>query len=168
MLENNVYADEICEWNLELVASSARLHDIGKIVITDLILNKTGNLTMAEYDEMKTHTTEGEKIIDSIIEDSGDGYFLQNAKLFASSHHERWDGTGYPRGLKGIEIPLQGRIMAIADVYDALVSERSYKKAFTHEAAVKIIKDSNGTHFDPALIKIFNLCENEFLKAAAE
>jgi len=168
MIEHDVYTEEIREWNLEMVASAARLHDIGKITITDLILNKTGGLSAEEFDKMKMHTTEGEKIIDSIIADSGDGYFLQNAKLFAGSHHERWDGSGYPRGLKGTDIPLQGRIMAIADVYDALVSERSYKKAFTHKEAVEIITENSGTHFDPELIMVFIICKEEFINAVAE
>jgi len=166
MLENGVYTDEISGWNIEMVSSSARLHDIGKIVISDIILNKPGKMTADEFEKIKTHTTEGEKIIESIIADSGDGYFLQNAKLFAGSHHEKWDGTGYPRGLSCTEIPLQGRIMAIADVYDALVSERPYKIAFPHEDAVEIIIESSGKHFDPELIKIFLLCEKEFVKAA--
>jgi len=168
MLKGGVYTEEIIEWNLELVASAARLHDIGKIAISDLILNKSGCLSAEEFDIMKTHTSEGENIIDSIIADSGDGYFLQNAKSFAGSHHEKWDGTGYPRGLKGADIPLQGRIMAIADVYDALVSERSYKKALSHEQAVEIIKKNSGTHFDPELIKVFINCESEFIKVVAE
>jgi len=168
MLDNNIYSDEIHEWNFELVASAARLHDIGKIAITDLILNKPGSLTEEEAKEMRTHASAGEKIIDSIIHDSGDGSFLQNAKLFAGNHHERWDGTGYPRALKGVNIPLHGRIMAIADVYDALVSERPYKKAFPHEDAVKIIRESNGTHFDPELVKIFLMCEKDFIKVVAK
>ncbi|MCL2808438.1 MAG: response regulator [Treponema sp.] len=168
MLENGVYTDEICEWNLELVASSARLHDIGKIVISDIILNKPGKLTSDEYEQMKIHASEGENIIDSIIADSGDGYFLQCAKFFAGSHHERWDGTGYPRALKGTDIPLQGRIMAIADVYDALVSVRPYKEAFSHEAAVKIISESSGTHFDPTLVNLFLKCEKEFVEVVTE
>ncbi|MCL2720520.1 MAG: response regulator [Treponema sp.] len=168
MTENCVYTEEIHDWNVELVASSARLHDIGKIVITDLILNKQGSLTEEEFEKMKTHASEGEKIIDSIIADSGDGYFLQNAKLFAGSHHEKWDGSGYPRKIKGADIPLQGRIMAIADVYDALVSERSYKKAFPHEKALEIIKEASGTHFDPALINVFLACEKEFVKVVSE
>ncbi|MCL2759085.1 MAG: response regulator [Treponema sp.] len=164
MLDSSVYSNEINEWDFELVASSARLHDIGKVVITDLILNKPGSLTTDEYTEMKTHASEGEKIIDCIIAESGDGSFLNNAKLFAGSHHERWDGTGYPRKLKGVNIPLQGRIMAIADVYDALVSERSYKKAFPHDEAVRIIRESGGTHFDPELTKMFLMCKDEFVK----
>ncbi|MCL2721627.1 MAG: response regulator [Treponema sp.] len=168
MLDNKVYIDEIHGWNIEMVSSSARLHDIGKIVISDIILNKTGKMTADEFEVIKTHTTEGEKIIDSIIADSGDGYFLQNAKLFAGSHHEKWDGSGYPRGLKGTEISLQGRIMAIADVYDALVSERPYKIAFLHEDAVEIIKEGSEKHFDPELVKIFLLCEKEFINVVTE
>jgi putative two-component system response regulator len=179
MLERGLYSDEISNWNLdevvssarlhdignilipedplnlESIISSARLHDIGKITITDLILNKPGKLTAEEYDLMKTHAAEGEKIIDSIISESGNEAFLKNAKLFAGCHHEWWDGTGYPRGLKGADIPLQGRIMAIADVYDALISDRSYKSAFTHEKAVEIIKESSGSHFDPEIVNVF-------------
>jgi len=168
MYKRGLYTEDMRGWNFELVASSARLHDIGKISISDLILNKTGSLTSDEFELMKKHTTEGEGIINDIIEDSGDGYFLQNAKFFAGSHHERWDGSGYPRGLKGLDIPLQGRIMAVVDVYDALVSERSYKKAFTHEKAVEIITNSNGMHFDPELVKIFLNCEKEFAKVGAQ
>jgi len=168
MLENGIYADQINNWNLEMISSASRLHDIGKIVISDLILNKPDIITADEFNKMKTHTIEGENIINSIIADSGDGYFLQNAKLFAGSHHEKWDGTGYPRELKGTDIPLQGRIMAIADVYDALVSERPYKKAFLHEEAVEIIKNGSGKHFDPELVNVFSLCENEFVKVVTE
>jgi len=181
MLERWVYSDEISQWyfeeviplthlhdiggiligneagqlNLETVISSARLHDIGKIIITDLILNKPDKLTAEEYELMKTHAAEGEKIIDSIIAESGNEAFLKNAKLFAGYHHERWDGTGYPHGLKAEDIPLQGRIMAVVDVYDALISARSYKSAFTHEKAVEIIKKSRGSHFDPKIVDVF-------------
>jgi len=142
-------------FDLDIISSSARLHDIGKITITDLILNKPGNLTTEEYELMKTHASEGEKIIDSIIVESGNEAFLKNAKLFAGYHHEQWDGTGYPHGLKGTDIPLQGRIMAIADVYDALISQRSYKIAFSHEKAVEIIKGSGGSQFDPKIVDVF-------------
>jgi len=155
MFERGIYSDEIRYWNLEEVVSSARLHDIGKITISDLILNKPGKLTTDEYELMKTHASEGEKIIDSIITESGSEAFLQNAKLFAGCHHEKWDGTGYPHGLNGADIPLQGRIMAIADVYDALISDRPYKLAFTHEKAVVIIKESSGSHFDPKIVDVF-------------
>jgi len=155
MYESGIYADELNTWDFNSTIMSARLHDIGKIAVTDLILNKPGKLTDEEFDVMKTHTVEGERLIDAIIHESGDVPFLQNAKLFAGSHHERWDGTGYPRGLKGLDIPLQGRIMAIADVYDALVSERPYKKAFSHEKAVEIILESKSIHFDPQLVDVF-------------
>jgi len=189
MFERGVYSGEMSKWNLEEVVSSARLHDIGetfiaedpinlesiissarlhdigKIIITDLILNKPGKLTVDEYELMKTHAIEGEKIIDSIIAESGSEAFLQNAKLFAGYHHERYDGTGYPRGLKGADIPLQGRIMAIVDVYDALVSNRSYKSAFTHEKAVDIIKENRGSHFDPEIVDVF-LEVNELFRDA--
>ena len=155
MLKRRVYSDEISHWYFEDVIASTRLHDIGKIAITDLILNKPGKLTPEEYELMKTHATEGEKIIDSIIAESGDEVFLKNAKLFAGYHHEKWDGTGYPHGLKANDIPLQGRIMAVVDVYDALISDRSYKNAFSHEKAVEIIKESRGSHFDPEIVDVF-------------
>ena len=164
MFKSEVYSEEIGNWDIELAVSSARLHDIGKIVISDLILNKPGKLTDEEFDKIKTHAIEGERIINSIIAESGDEAFLQYAKLFAGYHHERWDGTGYHRGLEGAMIPLQGRIMAIADVYDALVSERPYKTVFSHAEAVEIIKKGSGTHFDPELVKIFLVCEKEFEK----
>jgi putative two-component system response regulator len=162
MLARDVYGDEIRNWDLETVVSSARLHDVGKIAISDIILNKPGKLTPEEFDIIKTHSLEGKKIIDTIIEESGDEDFLQNAKLFAAYHHERWDGTGYPYGLKGADIPLHGRVMALADVYDALVSDRPYKKAFPHEEAVKIITESSGSHFDPAIVDVFLEVSNAF------
>jgi putative two-component system response regulator len=155
MQKHEKYAHEIKNWDLEVVISSVRLHDIGKIIISDVILNKPDSLTAEEYKAMKNHAVEGERIIDSIIAESGDEFFLQNAKLFAGTHHEKWDGTGYPRGLKGTEIPLQGRIMAIADVYDALVNIRSYKKAIAHEEAVEVIRNGGGTHFDPQIVDVF-------------
>jgi putative two-component system response regulator len=140
---------------MDEVIYSARLHDIGKIYISDLILNKKDILTPEEYEKMKSHAAEGERVIDSIISETGNEFFLQSAKLFAGHHHERWDGTGYPHGLKGAEISLQGRIMAIADAYDALVTARPYKEALPHESAVKIIRESSGTHFDPEVVDVF-------------
>jgi putative two-component system response regulator len=155
MLKKKCYFDEINEWDVDLTVSAARLHDLGKISVSDLILNKKEKLTNNEFDIIKTHTSEGEEMIESIIRETGDEDFLYSAKLFAGYHHESWDGTGYPRRLKGLDIPLHGRVMAIADVYDALVSVRPYKKAFTHEEAVEIIKDGSGTQFDPKLVEIF-------------
>jgi len=150
-----VYTDEMEGWDVEKMISSARMHDLGKISITDIIVNKPGKLTDDEYAIMKNHAVEGERIIDEIISRTGEGDFLRNAKLFAGTHHERWDGKGYPRGLKGTEIPLQGRIMAIVDVYDALVSERPYKEAFPDDEAVRIIMENSGTQFDPKIAEIF-------------
>lgn len=155
MRERGVYGDVIGKWDMELVVSSARLHDIGKIVITDTILNKPGNLTDEEFEIIKTHASEGERIIETIIAESGDEEFSRNAKLFAGYHHERWDGTGYPYGLKGDAIPLQGRIMALADMYDALVTSRPNKNAFTHQNAVGIIRRRRGTYFDPQIVDAF-------------
>jgi len=154
-----VYADQMYGWDVDKIISSARMHDLGKITITDLIVNKPGKLTPDEYEVMKTHAVEGERIIDEIITRTGEGEFLRNAKLFAGSHHERWDGKGYPRGLKGEEIPLHGRIMAIVDTYDALVSDRPYKKAFTDDEAVRIIRENSGVYYDPKIVEIF--CEEE-------
>jgi len=165
MKERGVYAEEIQGWDIEKMISSARMHDLGKISITDIIVNKPGKLTDEEYEIMKSHSMEGERIIDEIISRTGEGEFLHNAKLFAGTHHERWDGKGYPRGLKGADIPLQGRIMAIVDVYDALISDRPYKKAFTNEEAVEIIMQNSGSHFDPKIADVFFEAK-ELLKAA--
>jgi putative two-component system response regulator len=165
MKVRGVYQEEILGWDVEKMISSARMHDLGKISITDVIVNKPGKLTEDEYEVMKSHAEEGERIIDEIISRTGEGEFLRNAKLFAGSHHERWDGKGYPRGLKEEEIPLQGRIMAIVDVYDALVSERPYKKAFTDDEAVEIIMQNSGSHFDPKIAELFYESK-ELIKAA--
>jgi putative two-component system response regulator len=155
MIKCGLYLDEINKWDIDKIISSARMHDLGKISITDVIVNKKGKLNEDEYEVMKTHVKMGEKIIDEIITQTGEGEFLYNARLFAGYHHERWDGKGYPRGLKEYEIPLQGRIMAIVDVYDALVTERPYKKAFSAEDAIQIIIQSSGTHFDPKISEVF-------------
>jgi len=155
MVERGIYADEMLSWNINVIASSSRLHDLGKIVVSDVILNKSGKLDHDEYANIKRHPLEGEAIIGSIIAESGDDEFMQNAKLCAGSHHEKWDGTGYPRGLKGTEIPLHGRVMAIVDAYDALISERPYKPAFTHEKAVELILEGKNTHFDPLIVDVF-------------
>jgi len=156
------YAGEMAEWDLSLLLPSAQLHDVGKITVSDLILNKPAKLTDEEFEIIKTHCAEGERIIDHIIMKTKDDGFLKHAKKFAGYHHEKWNGLGYPRGLKEFDIPLEGRIMAIADVYDALVSERPYKKAFTHEEAVGIIKKDSGTHFDPQIAEAFLNVADDF------
>jgi putative two-component system response regulator len=162
MLDHGVYAEVIQKWDIEKVISAARLHDMGKIHIVDTILNKPGKLTEEEYEQIKTHSTEGVSIIDRMIEHTGEEEFLYNAKLFAEYHHERWDGTGYPYGLRGTDIPLHGRIMAVVDVYDALVSKRPYKEAYTHEKAVEIISADSGKHFDPKIADVFLTVQDQF------
>ena len=162
MMQRGVYAEEIRGWDLEMAISSARLHDVGKIAISDFIVNKPSQLTNDEFETMKTHVAEGERIIDQIVERTGEVEFLHSAKLFAGYHHERWDGKGYPHGLRETEIPLQGRIMAVVDVYDALVSYRPYKTAFTDEEAVNIIMDNIGKQFDPKLTDVFFEIKDKF------
>jgi len=164
LLSSGTYAEEVSRWDLDIVFPSAQLHDVGKITVSDLVLNKPGKLTDEEFEQIKQHCIEGERIIDNIIRDTEEDTFLLHAKRFAGYHHEKWDGSGYPRGLQGAAIPLEARIMAIADVYDALVSARPYKNSLTHEQAVDIIKNSSGTHFDPALVGIFLDAEESFRK----
>jgi len=166
MREQGVYTDEMDSWDIKLVLQSAQLHDVGKIAIKDGILNKPGKLTAEEFEEIKKHTTFGGTVIDKIKESTSEQAFLEYAKVFALTHHEKWDGSGYPHRLKGEGIPLLGRIMAIADVYDALVSDRPYKKAFSHEDAVRIIMDGKGTHFDPKLTDLFYSVADEFNKTS--
>jgi len=166
LIRAGVYKEEISNWDKNLLLPSAQLHDVGKIKVSDLILNKPGKLTEEEFKLIKQHCTDGEKIIDEIIGKTKDDGFLRHAKKFAGYHHEKWNGTGYPRGLKEDEIPLEGRIMAIADVYDALVSERPYKRPFTHEQAVEIIKDGSGTHFDPKIVEAFLTVMEDFREEA--
>jgi len=162
MRANGVYKEEMKDWNIDLLASSAKLHDVGKIIVSDSILNKPGPLTKEEYATMKKHAREGERIIDQIAAHTGDVEFLHHAKLFAGYHHEYWNGGGYPHGLSGTDIPLEGRIMAIVDVYDALVSERPYKKPFSDEDAVHIIMADSGKQFDPAIANAFYDIREQF------
>jgi len=162
LVRSGTYADEIKKWNMEVLLPSAKLHDVGKIKISDLILNKPAKLSEDEFNSMKHHSIEGEKIIDGIIGKTQDKKFLNHAKKFAGCHHEKWDGTGYPRGLAGEDIPLEGRIMAIADVYDALVSQRPYREPYTHEQAVEIIKKDSGAQFDPKIVDAFLNIADDF------
>ena len=168
MIARGVYSDVLSKMNLDLVISSARLHDIGKVSIPDSILNKPGKLTYDEFEAMKDHCREGERIIDNIMKRADNSEFLANARLIVNSHHEWWDGTGYPLGLSGTDIPLLGRITAIVDVYDALVSERSYKKAFTHDESVKIIMDGAGSQFDPRITEVFFDVKEQFEMVTTE
>ena len=165
--DKDYYTDETIEWDLELLAESAQLHDIGKIAIPDSILKKPSRLTPEEFEEIKKHPEVGENAIKSAMSMTQAKEFLSNAAVIAISHHEKWDGTGYPKGLEKEDIPLTGRLMAIADVYDALVSERPYKPPFTHEEAVKIITDDAGKHFDPKLVEVFLTINEQFRDVAA-
>lgn len=153
--KKNYYRKKLTPQYIEDVYKSAPLHDVGKIKISDAILNKPGKLTEEEYAVMKTHSELGMAIIDKAISDvEVDGY-LQEARNMAAYHHERWDGKGYPLGLKGEEIPLAVRIMAVADVFDALTSTRVYKPAYSFSKAVEIIKEGKGTQFDPKCVEVF-------------
>jgi putative two-component system response regulator len=160
--KSGIYWEETKDWDQKLLIQSCQLHDVGKIAISDSILKKPGKLTCDEFEEMKKHTSVGEQIIEGVEILAKESTFLRYAKFFIANHHEKWDGSGYPRGLKRNEIPLLGRIMAIADVYDALVSERPYKNAFPHEEAVQIITGSSETQFDPLLIEVFDRTAEQF------
>jgi putative two-component system response regulator len=168
LVREGPYADEIAKWDMDFFLPSAQLHDVGKIAISDLILNKPGKLTPEEFEIMKTHVAVGVEAIEGIMKRTEEHAFLHHALLITATHHEKWDGTGYPKGLQGNDIPLEGRLMAIADVYDALISDRPYKKSFTHEEACKIIEEGAGTHFDPVLVEVFKNVKNEFARIVEE
>lgn len=154
--ETAKYHDYLTPEVISAMAKSAPLHDIGKVGVVDRILLKPGQLTEAEFAEMKKHTAYGHDAIEAAEGSLGVAdNFLIFAKEIAYSHHEKWDGSGYPEGLIGEEIPLSARIMALADVYDALISERVYKPAFSHEKSLTIILGSKGTHFEPLMVDIF-------------
>ncbi|MDR0859307.1 MAG: response regulator [Oscillospiraceae bacterium] len=164
MTRLNLYPEQMKEYkDSEFIIISSQLHDVGKIAIDDSILRKPGSLTVQEFNEIKKHPIFGGEIIDTMMGNiPSDNDFLLYAKIFAETHHEKWDGSGYPTGAKNEEIPLLGRVMAVADVYDALVSKRPYKKPFSHEDAVKIISSGSGTHFDPLIAHVFEQVSNEF------
>jgi putative two-component system response regulator len=166
LLTEQIYWEEVSSWNLEFLVPSAQLHDVGKIAISDTILNKPGKLTPEEFEIMKRHASIGETTIEGIMRTSPENDFLNHAKIFAGTHHEKWDGSGYPRGLKGYNIPLQGRLMAIADVYDALIAVRPYKAPLTPAEAERIILEGREKHFDPALTDMFKELSPQFAQIA--
>ena len=154
---------------INLLYKSAPLHDVGKVGVPDAILLKPGRLTDEEFEIMKTHTTLGYEAIrlaKTGFEGEGGSSFLDYAQEIAYTHHERWEGTGYPNQMAGRDIPLSGRLMAIADVYDALISRRVYKEPMPHSKAVEIIKEGNGSHFDPHMVEAFLAREEEFRQTA--
>ncbi|MBR3636137.1 MAG: HD domain-containing protein [Lachnospiraceae bacterium] len=168
MKEKGIYSDILTDEYIDDVSNSAALHDVGKIMVSDLILNKPGRLTDEEYELMKKHTTAGSKIIESAMSLVSDTGYLKEAKNVAKYHHERWDGKGYPSGKAGEDIPLSARIMAVADVFDALVSKRSYKEPFTFEKSMDIIKEGAGTQFDPIIAQLFAEASDEVRNVSIE
>jgi putative two-component system response regulator len=163
LMHEPAFAQEVDASFVRLIYQTSPLHDIGKVGIPDAVLLKAGRLTPEEYAIMKLHTLKGADTLEAALKEHPGASFLQMARDIALCHHERWDGAGYPHQLAGTKIPLCGRIVAVADVYDALTSKRVYKDAYSHATARQMIVDGAGAHFDPALVKAFLACENEFL-----
>ncbi len=162
-LENHpAFSSYLDNKTISLLFKSAPLHDIGKVGVPDRILLKPGKLNNEEWQQMKCHAQIGHDALFKAEKELGSSSFLEIAREIALTHHERWDGSGYPQGLKGNEIPISGRLMALADVYDALICKRVYKEAMPHEVAVKLIISKKGTHFDPDVVDAFELLQNEF------
>ena len=162
------YAPELSDAQVELLFKSAPLHDIGKVGIPDHILLKPGGFEAPEFEIMKRHAQLGRDAIEAAERQLGHSVpFLKVAKEIAYSHQEKWDGTGYPEGLAGTAIPLSARLMALADVYDALISKRVYKPAMSHQLARNIVLEGRGSHFDPAVVDAFVAVEAEFIAIAA-
>jgi putative two-component system response regulator len=164
LLRTGQYATELDGGFVNLIYETSPLHDIGKVAIPDCVLLKPGRLSDDEFAVMKTHTVLGAQTLHAAAQKYPKARYLQMARAIAEAHHEKWDGSGYPRGLRGTEIPLAGRIVAVADVYDALVSKRIYKSAFTHMTARSIIVEGKGTHFDPAIVEAFLAIEPSFIE----
>lgn len=162
--EAGYHKEIITDGYIEILKKAAPMHDIGKIVVSDSILKKPGKLTEEEFKKIQNHTIAGEKIIREVLSGIESEDYVKIAADIAVSHHERWDGNGYPYKLKGEEIPLEARIMAIADVFDALVSPRCYKDPFSTDEAFEIISLSRGTHFDPVLTDLFISKKDEVIK----
>ncbi|MBI3713995.1 MAG: two-component system response regulator [Burkholderiales bacterium] len=161
------FATELTEENIELLYKSAPLHDIGKVGIPDNILLKPGKLDVEEFEIMKKHTTYGRETILSVERYLGESNeFLRFAREITYSHQEKWDGSGYPENLSGDAIPISARLMAVADVYDALISKRVYKPAFSHQEAIDIMRKGRGSHFDPDILDVFMRISDEFNEIA--
>ncbi len=163
---DSAYASELDETTVYMLHVSAPLHDIGKVGVPDHILLKPDKLTENEYIEMRKHTVYGRDALLAAEKKLGSNSFLRLAREIAYGHHERWDGSGYPQGLSGLDIPLCARLMALADVYDALISKRVYKPPYPHSKAVQIISSGSGTHFDPVVVDAF-MELNEIFRAIA-
>ena len=166
LAEKEKYHDILTPDVIDKMESAAALHDIGKIAVSDTILLKPGRLTPEEFDKMKVHTTKGGELVRTFFQHFTEEHFYEDAYDIAMYHHEKWDGSGYPMGLKGEEIPLAARIMAVADVFDALTSKRVYKDAFSPKEAFDIIFKEAGTHFDPELVEVLKTIKDEFIAEA--
>lgn len=166
--KDHQFSESLDERSIDLLFKSAPLHDIGKVGVSDGVLLKPGRLTDDEFNEMKRHPKLGYDSLRHAENMLGESSFLNLAGEIAFTHHEKWDGSGYPRRLKGEEIPLSGRLMALADVYDALISKRVYKRAFSHEEARKIIIEDSGLQFDPTVVNAFIAVEETFVTIAGE
>ena len=166
MKRDERFRDRLTDPDIERIENAAPLHDVGKIAISDTILLKPGKLTPEEFEIMKTHAPRGGEMIRTLFADLDDPLFLRTAEEIAVSHHEKWNGTGYPDGKKGEEIPLSARIMAVADVFDALVSFRVYKASISPELALDTMMAESGTHFDPDIMQIMDGMRQEFIDAA--
>jgi len=158
------YRDQVNADYVRMIYLTSPLHDIGKVAIPDSILLKAGRLSAWEFEIMKRHTLIGAETLDVALRQHPGAGFLQMGRDIALTHHERWDGTGYPNGLAGPDIPLCGRIVTVADVYDALSTKRAYKDAFAHELTRSIIVEESGTHFDPDVVDAFVAAEEEFVR----
>jgi putative two-component system response regulator len=167
LLESSEYSEELNRLGPDIIVKSVPLHDVGKIGIPDKILLKPGRLDPDEFEVMKEHTTIGKNIIESIVMQQ-DSPYMRHCRDIAYCHHERFDGKGYPRGISGKEIPLSARILSIVDVYDALVSARVYKEAFSYDEAIKIISGGKGTQFDPVVTDALLSIQDEFLKVSEQ
>ena len=166
--KDGVYSKELSDHFISMLYTLAPMHDIGKITVPDSILQKPGKLTAEEFERMKEHAAVGGTVIREVLNGVTDEEFLSLASDIATYHHEKWDGKGYPSGLEKDDIPLSARIMAIADVFDALTSERCYKDAMSPEEAFKIIDEESGTHFDPNLAEVFLRHKEDFKQADEE
>jgi putative two-component system response regulator len=168
MRNRGQFTDELSDSEMSMMVRAALLHDIGKIGISDQVLLKPDRLDEAEYAIMKTHTTIGAAILKSMYERTPTQHYLKYAILIAGGHHEKYSGGGYPYGIQGDEIPLCSRIMAVADVYDALVADRVYRKAMSHKEACNIIIGGRGIHFDPRIIDAFEAIHEKLAEAAGK
>jgi putative two-component system response regulator len=160
------YKEFLNDQTIKHLYLSAPLHDIGKVGVKDSILLKPGKLTVSEFEAMKLHTKYGRDAIMVAEKKLGSASFLRYAREIAYTHHEKWDGSGYPENLSGEDIPVIGRLMALADVYDALISKRVYKPPFPHKKAISIISEGKGKHFDPEMVDAFLELQDAFRQIA--